>query len=223
MSSLVDVANNALGYVGSSQRIATLTDDSTPANACNTFIDTARRELLGEGYWDWACKSALLALQLDQATVDATGLIAPGWRFVYSRPADCVKPRAVTNSYGLRQFPMLAYWYSDSAPIFGPIRPPWQQVLGADGESTSIVTDLEQAFLIYTADVSNTDVMDDFFKDAFAWLLAIKITGMLKTNAAILKACNAGYQMAKAKAMAKNLNRQQPDREAESPSIQVRG
>jgi len=84
MASLVQIANMALGEVGSEgQAITTIDDATTPARVCKRFIYQAIREALERGKWKCARKSAELA----QITA------APdfGWDYVYQLPTDYIR------------------------------------------------------------------------------------------------------------------------------------
>lgn len=225
--SQLDVYNLALSYLGLSQRVQNVDEDSAQAGFCNAFYDRARKIVLEQCYWTFATRTVALTLLVDQSQSALSSITAPGWRFVYQRPQDCLKAQGVTTQYGLRVNPFLAYWWSNSAPsVAGPYRPPWTETLdftGANpGQAIVILTDLDSAWLVYTLDPPNISILPETFIDCVAWQLSTLISGPVSAN---VKARELAIKMASqslSRALAQNLNEQQPDQYPESPSIQAR-
>lgn len=82
MPSLVDIANMALGEVGS-QSITTLDEATTPAVTCKRFIYQAIREVLQSSKWKCARVQAELGQLTDEPSFD--------WAYAYQLPADYVR------------------------------------------------------------------------------------------------------------------------------------
>jgi hypothetical protein len=229
-ASQIDCWNLALSYLDLSQTIASVTDQTPQARYCNQFWDRARKIVLEQCYWTFATKAVALALLLDQSTLTSTAqIIYPGWRYVYSRPNDCLKAQSVTTQWGLRQYPYLSYFWTNPSAVgqyWGPFRPPWTEMLDQItqpvGNSIDILTDQDSAWLVYTTDLPNLAIASETFVDCCAWQLATLIAGPASANQ---KAKEMVYKMAPlslSRALAQNLNEQQPDPYPQSPSIQAR-
>jgi len=228
----LDVYNLALSYLGTSQRVQSLTEQTPTAGYCNTFYDRARKVVLEQCYWSWGTKAVALPLLLDQSQLASTSaIIYPGWRYIYSRPNDCLKAQAVTTQFGIRANPWMSYWWQISnvaygAPLWGPFRPPWKEALdmvqSPQGQAIDILTDQDGAWLIYTTDPPNIAILPETFIDCVAWQLAIRIAGPVSANSRMLENAVKMAPLSLSRALAQNLNEEQPDAYPESPSIQGR-
>jgi len=226
----LDCYNLALSYLDSSQRVQSLTEQSATAGACNTFWDRARKIVLEQCYWSFATRSLALALLLDQQQIPVASQLMPGWRFIYSRPVDCLKAQAVTTLYGLRAYPSLSYWWTNSSyqpNITGQFRPPWKEVLdytnvNAPGQAIDIVTDQDSAWLVYTVDPPNFGILPEVFVDCVAWHLAQRIAGPVSANQKAKERADKNALLSLSRALAQNLNEEQPDAYPQSPSITAR-
>ncbi len=227
----IDCYNLALSHLDLSKRVESLTEQTPQAGYCNTFYDRARKLVLEQCYFSFSTKATALALLLDQQTVANSGqIVYPGWRYVYQRPQDCLKAQVVTTQYGIRQFPMMAYWwgmangYSNNQG-WGPLRPPWAEMLDQiqtpPGQSIDILTDQAQAWLIYTTDI-DIAVASETFLDCVSWQLATLISGPVSASASAKKMAQTMAPLSLSRALAQNLNEQQTDPYPDSPSIQAR-
>jgi hypothetical protein len=186
--------------------------------------------VLEQCYWSTATKAIALGLVLDQNTLtNASQIVFPGWRYIYARPTDCLKAQAVTSAYGLRANPFMSYWWRapGSMPTFGgPWRPAWREVLdqvaNPPNNSIDIVTDQDSAWLVYTCDITNLAIYPEVLVDAIAWQLAILVCGPVSANQRAKEMALKMAPMSMSKALAQNLNEEQPDAYPESPSIQAR-
>lgn len=231
MSAQLDIYNLALSYLDLSQRVSSLTENTPQAGYCNTFYDPARKIALEQCYWSFATKSTALSLLQDQSILATSAIIYPGWRFIYGRPIDCLKAQAVTTYYGLRANPWLGYWWlagsvGGSSSAFGPFRPPWKEALNQTaspkGMSIDILTDQDSAWLVYTTDPPNIAICPEVFADLVAWNLAVRISGPASANNKAKINAIKMADFALSRALAQNLNEEQPDQYPESPSIQAR-
>lgn len=230
MSSQVDVWNLALAYLDTSQTVQSVNDTTEAAGACKRWYDYARKKVLEHCWWDFATKSAALALLLDQSTLSQQSQLAfPGWRYIYARPNDCLRALAVTTQYGMRLNPYTRSWWYDmsQAPQWGPYRPPWRQTIDvlntqSPGNAIDILTDQDSAWLVYVQDVTNTNLWSQAFLEAVAWQLAVPIAGPVSANQV---AKQNAIKMAKeslTSALSLTLNEQQPDPYPDSPAITAR-
>lgn len=228
---VLDAWNLSLSRLDVAQRVQSLTENSVQAGACNQFWDRARKQVLEQCYFSFTTKAAALALLLDQETLTATSqIIYPGWRYIYSRPDDCLKAQCVTTQFGIRAYPNMSYWWQNSNVTFGtrwgPYRPPWKEcmdeVQSPPGQSIDILTDQDGAWLIYTTDPPNVTILSETLLDCCAWNLATMIGGPISANQKAKENAMKMFPMALSRALAQNLNEEQPDPYPDSPSIQCR-
>lgn len=230
MASFLDVYNLALTKIDISATVQSVNDNSPEAGVCNRYYDYARKKVLEKAYWDFATKSASLALLLDQSTLaQQSQMVFPGWRYVYARPNDCLRALAVTTQYGMRLNPFTRSWWYDmsQAPQWGPYRPPWRQAIdvinpAGAGQSIDILTDQDSAWLVYVTDVQNVNLWSQAFTDCVAWQLAVPIAGPLSANQVAKQNAIKMAEISLTSAMMIALNEQQPDPYPDSPAITAR-
>jgi len=232
VASQVDIYNLALTHLDISQTVQSVNDNTVSAGTCNRFYDFVRKKVLEAAFWDFATKTAALALLLDQNTLSVQSQIKePGWRYIYARPNDCLRSLAVTTQFGLRQNPFMSYWWRSGAMnaagwSWGPFRPPWRESLDAiavtPGQSVDILTDQDSAWLVYTTDITNVNMMPFSFQDCLAWSLAEYIAGPLSANQASKDRAVKMAILTLTTALAVNLNEKQSDPYPDSPAITAR-
>lgn len=81
MTGIVEIVNIALARLGESP-IQSLKEGSVPANMATVFYEPTRRAVLRDFNWNFALRTARLALL--QETY-------PGFRYAFSLPADCLR------------------------------------------------------------------------------------------------------------------------------------
>lgn len=226
MATKLEVWNLALSFLDLSSQVNSENDTTQAAIQSRRFYGWARRKVLERCFWDFATKTPALALVLDQATTSA--LYYPGWRYVYSRPSDCLKLLAVTSQYGLRANPFLAYWWQAGIVpgSWGPFRPPYREALDQiatpASQSINILTDQSQAYAVYVTDVQNVNLWTETFKECVAWQMAVPMAGPLSANAMAKKNAIAMAEASLTSALMINLNESQPDPYPDSPAITAR-
>ena len=142
----------ALGLCGVSQVIQSIDERSNEAMACKVHYDAALGTILRKHPWPFAQKRLLLALVGEN--------LVTNWTYVYGYPADCAK-------LGRRVVPGLRITAIEQTV-------PYE--VANYNDSKVILTDLQNAEMIYTAKVQSTGMYDDQFCEAFANLLASRIT-----------------------------------------------
>lgn len=228
MTTQVDCYNLALTMLDVSQSVQSINDGTPQAGACNRFYDFARKRVLERCYWDFATKTAALALLLDQSTVATQAqLLFPGWRYIYAQPTDCLRGLAVTTQYGVRLNPFTRSWWYDmsQAPQWGPYRPPWRQcadLFNSPPQAVNLLTDQDSAWFVYVIDIQNTNMWTQAFMECVAWNLAAKIAGPVSANEAAKAMAIKMADQSIASAMMIQLNSQQPDPYPDSPGITAR-
>lgn len=82
MASEVDICNRAIQKVGG-KRIASLSEDSTNARACNAAYDALRQAELRANAWSFAIDRASIAADADEPEF--------GMAYSYTQPSDCLR------------------------------------------------------------------------------------------------------------------------------------
>lgn len=142
----VRIANLALSYIGSKTNIESFDEESTEARNAALWYDIARQQALEAYDWSFARKRLTLALHGTDPSDE--------WDFRYQYPSDCICARYLVNPVG------------DTAD---PV--PYTLEMVNNTERT-LLTDLQDAALVYTFDQTSTAVMPMLFIQFFAHLLA---------------------------------------------------
>lgn len=168
----VDISNMALGHIGARQTIESFSEQSAEARTVALWYDKAREFLLEKHDWGFARKRQALSPASEPAPI-------PDWQFRYQYPADCLRARALVNP-GVVYYPP----HMEFGRIGHLIRPdaiPYEIGLSTNKSSRIILTDLDQAELVYTANLSDPTLFPMSFifalSHALASMIAYKITG----------------------------------------------
>lgn len=172
------IANLALDNIGSNSAIASLGENSPEAKACKLWYDMSRQHTLEAFDWSFARRRLALATHPDAAPYQR-------WSFRYQYPANCLKARKIENPLG-----------PDADAI------PYEIELSDDGSAKTILSNLDEAVLIYTSDITQTSLFSMFFVDTLASLLAsriaIKLTGKRTLKGDMIQQYNTLLRMAPA-------------------------
>lgn len=153
--SKVGISNLALGYVGCSQTIAALDEDSQEARACNTYFDQVRDELLRAYEWSFATRYATLA-QVTEFEEDEDPEIND-WGYAFRVPNDCLRVLRILTPNG------------DAEPN------PYPFDLGGDDSGLLLYCDLDDVEIKYISRIENPARYAPDFAKALAWALAAEI------------------------------------------------
>lgn len=179
----VDICNRALGAIGARATISSLNDPVQAAIQCKLNYAAMRKMLLRSAHWGFARRQVALA----QIGSLSAGTAPYPWLYEYSYPSDCLKVR-----YLVEPSPVPP----SSLPTTGETLLPytssrqWRFLIGNDLDSGGnarrmVLTNLFQAFAVYTVDVTNTDLFDDSFTEALVAGLASKLVIPLTGNVAM--------------------------------------
>jgi hypothetical protein len=132
------------------------------AVVCARHFAGVRDGLLISHPWVFARKSA--------APAQLGGTAPAGWKASYSLPADCLKALAVTRAEGESR---------GAAPPESEFM--WRRSLFRHYEVIGrvLAANVSPLFLTYTAKVTDTNLWDGAFADAFCALLAVEIGGQI--------------------------------------------
>lgn len=177
MADPVTISNLAISNCGSSDFIESLdpgVDDGKEARQCALWYDQARKQALESHNWDFARKRLALAEHSDDPP-------AGQWLYRYQYPADCLKARQIENPLGPT---------ADAIPF----------EIEISNEQKTILTDAEDAVLIYTYDTESVGLWSPMFISAFSYLLAhyiaFTITGNRTTKEKMMEAFGAWVRLA---------------------------
>jgi hypothetical protein len=202
MASDVEICNLALSHLAIATEIATLTERSKEAQACNRFYTQVRDEVLRDFPWPFATTVAALAL-----VTDFTGVAGAEWTYAYRYPSDCVRARRILS--GIRK---------DTRQSRVPFR------ILQDATGSLLYTDKNSAQLEYTARVTDPTRYQADFVEALALLLASRIAVRVTTTNPTKLRDDAFqlYQLQLGIARANALNEEQPEEEPDAELIRSR-
>lgn len=148
MASQVQIAKLALQHVGDRFDISSMTEVTPEAEQVNLIFNDTRDALLRQHPWNFAKKF------LSPATL--TGTVPGGWTFMYLYPTDAVRILGITNPLGRGMTPI-------------------EFEIARYGTNRVVLTDQEDAELIYTARITTTEDFDPEFVMALSYQLAAKL------------------------------------------------
>lgn len=137
-------ARGALDIIGSQSGIESFTENSLAARKVALFYDQVIEETLEAFDWGFARKSQLISA----SATDPNN----GWAFRYDEPEDCIAPRRILSPLGRK---------ADY--------PPFAKALV--GDIKTLLTDIEQAELEFTARITNPLLFSPLFVSAGRHLL----------------------------------------------------
>ena len=153
MATKIDICNLALVRLNLNP-IQSLTQATKEARVLSAIYDNALDTALRAHPWNFATRAATLALLPEEH---------PRWTYVYACPQDCVWAREIYN------------------PRSRVEKIEFEIARGAAGRV--VLTDEEQATLVYTERVTNPSEYDQLFISALAYALAAEMAVAIKGNA----------------------------------------
>lgn len=187
MTSQVEICNLSLSHVGA-YRIQSLTESTKEARQCNLLFSYARDSALSDHDWTFARKTISLAL-----LPETYG----NWAYAYQYPSDCITPRKLFNEAAAEGVSKLEYEIGTNADL----------------SSKVIMTDKEDAMLVYTARVVDPTMFDTAFIEALAWKLAGDLAIPIKGKVQLKQLFTQQYVavVERAKAINAQSEEKQPD------------
>jgi hypothetical protein len=164
MASEVDISNNALGYLGDSANVVSLSPPSGSVQAvhCARFYPLARDELLEMHPWGFAMRRIQLALLTETAPTP--------WTYTYAVPAGALNLLSITDPDALDD-------YSVGVNNVGNYTPQ-NFVTESDATGAQVIyTNQQNAMLRYSARVTDTTQFSPLFTAGLTRLLASKLAG----------------------------------------------
>ncbi len=169
------------------ETIVSLGEASAGARACQRLYPQARDALLSLHPWRFAASRQALALLAESPPA--------GWSLVYALPSDCLVARFLEAADGLPAGPTTRF----------------------EVRAETLLTDLDQAVLIYTRRVETSGSFDPLFCESLSALLAVRLGAALRVDDALMREAQRAYQLALGQARAADANqasnRDQPEAE----------
>jgi len=147
------ICNQALALLGEKETLVTDLDNPTnkPERLCALFYHNARREMLR--YADWR-----VARKVDDLVViSGDPELEDRWEYKYTVPTDLLKPLRVTDTAD----------YSRSGY-------PYEMMTQSDGTHV-LLTNIEDAYLVYTFDLTTATTFTEDMITVLMYMLAIKL------------------------------------------------
>lgn len=211
--SKTEICNLALAKIGKEQGIANLdTEQSKAARICRQLYPIALDWLLGDFEWSFATSVVKLA--------SPSGDVPIGWGYQYALPADCLSALKVCDYSGARTWSRSSISLGDqvlAVPDF-----PFRVMRSASAGTRVIVTDLPEAYLIYTARIETVTDYSAQFVQALTWLLASELAMPMAVEPGLADRARQGFGIALSEAKNKDARIGVDDPRPESPSVQVR-
>jgi|TARA_Y100000310_G_scaffold171987_2_gene172108 hypothetical protein len=192
--SAVKIANLALSNLGARSSIESFTEETAEANEADLWYNFSREAVLAAYDWSFARKRLTLASHSEDPPDGV-------WAYRYQYPADCLVARYLVNPAGS-----------------GADAVPFEIEADSTGETKTILTDLDDAVLVYTWKLEITDLFSPHFVLCLSFLLAHHMALALTGKKAIRDDMLNRFLLLLLQADAQNANEMvdKPPREAES-------
>lgn len=196
MASKIGIINMALGWLGAPP-IASITEARPEARYADQYWDLAVEQCLRDHRWNFAQRRVRLA------EIDAPEGYEATYEYAYAIPSDCLHAHTMLDSSGEKM--------------------DFELTLAADGSTRIMLTNAYQAFLSYTARISDTALFDPTFSRAVARRLAADLAvPLLKNNAQKVQEAETLYTGAIRQAMLADAKEGRPELTPESEWITAR-
>ena len=148
------IINMALSHLGKDP-IENRSEQSAEGKQSRIWYDYSRQMVLEAYDWNFARKRRTTALHGDTISETASDPMAGVWAYRYQYPDDSLAVRKIQNP---------------NAPPDDAT--PFEVETNLDGTEKTVLTDMENAVIVYTWDLENTDMSSSLFVLAFSHLLA---------------------------------------------------
>lgn len=185
MTEPLDIVNMALSEIGS-QTVEDVLNDTSPAGVQSAlYYARMRQQVLRTAPWGFARRTVTLE---EIGTLEA-GTSPYPWLFKYTYPTDCQKFRYILpppTPPGVGDVPDVSDGLA--LPWCGPSRE-WRFLVGYEAAVDEepayrfLISNVQDALGVYTADVEDPDVWDSLFTNALVMALASKFVMPLTGNA----------------------------------------
>ena len=197
MTTPVDIVNQVLSLIGTQSTVASLTENSTEAQHALIHYDPTRTDLLRKYRWGFARKQlALSVLKAQLGTPENPSGSSPQppvpWIYEYGYPQDCLMARLILPlppNLGTAQ-PLTTGTPQGISPIARTPHVRFAVAIDQDASGNNqkvILTNQQQAVLVYTADVNDPNLFDSLFQSALVGRLSARLVIPLSGDKALAK------------------------------------
>lgn len=202
-----DICNVALSKLGETKFIDSLTANTNNARVANLLYEPSRDALLEMVPWPFAERNVVLG-ELFNATDDSTNVLLAnsGWGYVYALPTDCLCPRYIeTGLPNPAEDQKIPFKLRDSA-----------------SNGVVLLTNEEDAELVYTRKVTETGKFSPLFVEALAWKLAYEFTFAIPVKPGVAERMMAGFNQRLLEAAAASQKHEQQSPKPRPGAIRAR-
>ena len=205
----VGICNMMLGFLGISQQIGNIDEQSNEARVCRIYFDHARDKALEDMPWNFA-KS--------YADLQDIGSPPGRWAYRYRYPSNCVKVRAV----GPRGYIPDVMTYYDLRTLQYMNQGTYEIIEDEEAGGLAICCNIPQASLTFTKRIKQTALYSASFTESLAWLLAVYSASPLSAQPSMSEKCAQAYRNSLLQAGASMMNEGKENLERESEFITER-
>ena len=169
----VTLCNLALSAIGTRSTIASMTEGSAEAAQCALHYAPALEAVLQAARWNFARKQAILTL-LQDATQGQP--VPTPWMYEYAYPSDCTQGRFVMPTVQVNLPSSVVGTPTVPSAVGTPVRFLISTDQDANGNQILVLlTDQPQATFVYTSRVTNPNLFDGQFLEAFRYYLGARV------------------------------------------------
>jgi hypothetical protein len=198
------ICNMALSRLGIKQYIASRSAGGVEADACDLYYDTTRDKLLESFDWPFARKRVTLSETLNTAPDE--------WDYEYTYPSGCLRPIMIPDGQVTSVKHDTVSQRGDKIPF----------EINNVSDVRVIHCDVEEAELIYIAQITDTTLFSEHFGHAFGWALAEELSWVLPVKQSLAERAITQAAKTKQDAIAHMLNSQQAGTQPDSVLISGR-
>jgi len=205
MASAIQICNLALSHIGAF-RISSFEESTKASRQCLELYPIARDSVLEDHDWGFARKEQTLALSTDTYS---------GWSYAYAYPSDCLAPRLIYDDNGA----LTGTSYDADLDVYKQVgKIEYEVRSNTTLDQVMLLTDKEDAILIYTAKVENPTMFSSSFVDAISWRLAADLAYPMNTDKKLSDQMNNKYlvSIGKSKQSSSNLDNKKPEEESKN-------
>jgi hypothetical protein len=204
------ICNLALVRIGIQQPIADITEQSASADACNSVYAHCVDSILRLQPWPFAQRYETLALVDTNPNDD--------WGYSYRFPTSMLRVGRLLGSSDSTILSNPAY--QSSIPFTQSQDIPF--VVASDVAGKLIYTDLSDAVVLGTANITNTGLFDSLFIDALAWRIASEVAMGLTKDSGIAADARNMAKSSGSEGYATGKNESVPKSDRESSFVSAR-